>query len=369
MRAWYTGSDMQMQGSKSDNRHIDIVAAAFSDLSRWDGMRSLAFRDNRTPYRVLVAEFMLQQTQTKTMLPYYEHFLRTWPDVHSLADASRDDVYRAFAGLGYYRRAGFLYETARQIVTRFNGEVPKEQEQLLTLPGIGPYTANAIASIAFGRPVAAVDGNIVRVTARLLRQPYTRNRQQDLKAVRDLMETTFATLPDIHPGDINEALMDLSATICKPKNMRCQDCPIEAHCLACHHGDMRDYPLTPKSAEKPVESFIYLVLSGTGGIYVRKRTESLLKDTFEFIRLPSIADAESLNLTDIKPIGQTRHVFSHKIWQIQFYSAHTSLLHLADETPVITVNSLSYEPVERSELKRLPWSSLFKTVLREIEQD
>lgn len=344
------------------------LMAAFVALTAWASPRALAFRDNRTPYSVLVAEFMLQQTQTGTMLPFFARFMAQWPTLEDLAAAAKDEVYLAFAGLGYYRRAGYLHDTAVRLVREHDATVPDDPATLLTLPGIGPYTANAIASIAFGRPVAAVDGNVVRVLARLLRKPYRRHSQSDLADVRTVMERAMSALQGrVHPGDINEALMDLSATVCKPKQPRCQACPIQTCCLAYRHGDVDRYPLKPEPKAKPVTAVDYLVLQRGDGVYVRKRTESLLKDTYEFVRLPDIDDFE-LSGADGKPapIGTTTHVFSHRIWQVRFFRVVLPGLRPGECADEINVAGLTYRLVTRDDLPGLPFSSLFAEVIENL---
>lgn len=344
------------------------IAAAFAVLADWVSGRELVFRDERTPYRVLVAEFMLQQTQAKTMLPYYQRFLSAWPTVQALAAASKEDVLAAFAGLGYYRRAGYLHETANRIVRVHGSRVPADPDTLLSLPGIGRYTANAIASIAFGKRVAAVDGNVVRVLARLLRKPFRRSNQQDLNAVRTIAEDAFALLGDtVHAGDINEALMDLSATICKPTSPLCSTCPVRAHCLAFAHGDQEKYPLKPPAKEKPVTTVSYLLLEQHNGFYVRRRRESLLKDTYEFVRLASIEDAPELPAIALS-IGKVTHVFSHRVWKAEFFYARLPDTFVQENDGVLRIGSLDYHLVGKEQMKQLPFASLFKTALEYARQ-
>ncbi len=200
--------------------------------------RDLPWRRTRDPYAVWVSEAMLQQTQVATVVPYYGRFLETFPRLADLADASEEAVLAAWSGLGYYRRARALHAGARRVADRHGGRVPEDPAALLALPGVGPYTAGAIASIAFGLPEPVLDGNVRRVLSRLLgRRGAGAAEERALWSVaRDL-----ARGPD--PGDLNQALMELGALVCTPRSPRCADCPVRAHCLARALGRPERFPL------------------------------------------------------------------------------------------------------------------------------
>lgn len=335
-------------------------------LANWT-FRELGFRKKRTPYRVLVAEFMLQQTQTTTMQPYFDRFMEKWPTVEALAKAEEEDVYRAFAGLGYYRRAGYLLKTAKKIVTDFDLRLPDDVESLLTLPGIGPYTASAIASIAYGKKVAAVDGNIVRVLSRLLAKPWQRNNQGHVRTVKATLEATFEDLPDLHAGDVNEALMDLSATICKPKKPLCEICPMNELCLAQLHNTVEQFPLAPEKKDKKEKHLAYLILTDPTGVYVRRRTESLLKNTYEFIQINDEDEAHQAYLKDATKIGSTKHTFSHRIWHVTFYRVDRPHIDIRETAERLSIGSETYVHVSFEEILNLPFSSLFYPVLSDLK--
>jgi len=196
-----------------------------------ENARDLPWRHARTPYRVWVAEVMLQQTRADTVIPYYERFFRRFPTVEALAGASLDEVLRVWEGLGYYARARNLHAAARRVVEEHGGRLPDTYDALLSLPGFGPYTAGAVASIAFGRPVVALDGNARRVLARLFAVDGDPHRA----AVRRRMEALARSLlPPDQAGTFNEALMELGATVCLPRAPRCDRCPVAGDCLA--HG-------------------------------------------------------------------------------------------------------------------------------------
>ncbi len=201
--------------------------------------RDLPWRASRDPYRIWVAEIMLQQTRIAAVLPYYHRFLKRFPTVESLARAPQDNVLRLWSGLGYYSRARNLHRAAKEIVARHNGKFPRALEAALALPGIGRYTAAAVLSIAYDRPLAVLDGNVARVLARL------GAIRGDLRAParwRHLGATAQQILAHGAPGDWNQALMELGETICTPQIPRCAVCPVSRVCLARARNLMREIP-------------------------------------------------------------------------------------------------------------------------------
>ena len=203
--------------------------AIHGSLLKWyDGARrDLPWRHSRDPYAIWISETMLQQTRVETVIPYYERFLERFPDVYALASADTDDVFGQWAGLGYYSRARNLQAAAQQVVDGFAGRLPDEAEALRTLPGIGRYTAGAVASIAFDRPEPLVDGNVARVLARLL------GIREDIKqsaVVQRLWEEATALVQGPRPGDFNQSLMELGATVCTPRSPQCEACPLRRRC-------------------------------------------------------------------------------------------------------------------------------------------
>jgi A/G-specific adenine glycosylase len=208
--------------------------------------RDLPWRSQPSPYRTVVSEFMLQQTQVKTVLPYFDRWTERWPDFPALAAATEVEVLHAWEGLGYYSRARRLHALARELAARPN--LPQTRDAWLTLPGIGPYTAAAIASIAGGEAVAVVDGNVVRILARLTANATAfRDSTTAVKAFAALAEGLLN--PD-HPGDHNQAMMELGATVCHRRKPLCTICPVRSHCAAARAGDPESYP---QLAPKPIE--------------------------------------------------------------------------------------------------------------------
>jgi A/G-specific adenine glycosylase len=229
------------------------IRSALADrLLAWfvGNARDLPWRRDRSPYRVWVAEVMLQQTQVNTVVPYYERFLSRFPTVQALAGAPLEDVLKIWEGLGYYARARNLHAAALQIVATHDGKLPDTFEGLIALPGVGRYTAGAIASIVFGRQVAAVDGNVRRVLCRVfgIREDVSRSAVQ-----RRLEALATSLLPPARAGLFNEALMELGATICTPRAPRCGDCPLDAFCLASASGEPETLPV--RSSRKRVPHY------------------------------------------------------------------------------------------------------------------
>lgn len=208
--------------------------------------RDLPWRKNQDPYRIWISEIMLQQTRVEAVIPFYERFLSNFPTVKALAEADLDRVLNLWAGLGYYSRARNLHAAAAQVRDAFGGKFPESYEELRTLKGIGPYTAAAIASMAFGQPHCALDGNLERVFARLLalkEDPKTAGRAALLAFGEKLVQLGDA-------GQVNQAIMDLSSRICLPKEPRCFECPIASHCEARKLGRQKEIPLKKAKAEK-----------------------------------------------------------------------------------------------------------------------
>jgi A/G-specific adenine glycosylase len=239
-------------------------------LLRWYDRhrRSLPWRETRDPYAIWVSEIMLQQTQVKTVIPYFERWMARFPTVCALATAAEDDVLHAWQGLGYYSRARSLKRAAELVLERFQGELPRAPEDLRALPGVGPYSAGAIASIAFGERVPVVDGNVIRVLTRLfgLRGDPTR---APLKA--ELWRRAEGLVPRKRPGDFNQALMELGATVCTPEAPGCDACPLAAACEARARGMTSVLPDLPPRAKPTEVAMVAAVVERRGRVLVLKR--------------------------------------------------------------------------------------------------
>jgi len=269
------------------------------------------------PYRVWLSEIMLQQTTVATVGPYFLTFLARWPDVTSLAAAPLDDVLTAWAGLGYYARARNLHKCAQAVAREHGGKFPDTEAELLELPGIGDYTAAAIAAIAFDRRAVVMDGNVERVVARLHRVA------TPLPAAKPALKALTDTLtPDRRAGDFAQAMMDLGATICTPKKPRCALCPWRDDCAAFKAGDAEDYPSKTAKAARPILHAVgYWMTTPEGAVLLRRRPEQgLLGGMMEIPtntwRPEPWNAAEAEEAAPLKARwrelpGQVRHVFTH----------------------------------------------------------
>lgn len=279
------------------------------------------------PYRVWLSEIMLQQTTVKAVVPYFERFTRDWPTVMALAAASRDDVLAAWAGLGYYSRARNLHACAQAVVERHGGRFPRREADLRDLPGIGPYTAAAIAAIAFGERATPVDGNIERVVARLFAF------EVPLPAAKSEIKRLAATLtPAERAGDFAQAMMDLGATVCTPKRPSCLMCPVQTDCHGYAKGIAESLPRKAAKAERPTRhGAAFVVLREDGHVLLRRRPDKgLLGGMMEVPSSPwgatRLEDTKALRATPVSaqwwPVAEdVVHTFTHFRLEMRVFRA------------------------------------------------
>lgn len=242
--------------------------------------RDLPWRRTTDPYRVWLSEVILQQTRVDQGLPYYERFVEAFPTVEALASAPEDAVLKRWEGLGYYTRARNLHKAARVLVEDYGGQLPRAPEVLQMLPGVGRYTAGAIASIAFGIAAPVVDGNVKRVLARLFN---IEESIDDTATERTLWTLAEALVPAKRPGDFNQALMELGARICVPKSPRCDGCPVEKHCQARRAGTQAERPVRGAKKAVPKKEIVVAAILRDGQYLIGKRPpEGLLGGLWEF---------------------------------------------------------------------------------------
>jgi A/G-specific adenine glycosylase len=281
------------------------------------------------PYHVAVSEFMLQQTGVSTVIPYFKAFIRRWPDFPALAKARLDAVRTAWAGLGYYRRAAFLHRLAQAVVKEKKGRLPQTREDLMELPGLGPYSAAAIAAIAFNEPAAVVDGNVERVVSRLF--ALTQSGAMLRKAVTAKVETL---VPEKRSGDFAQAMMELGALVCRPRNPACAKCPLENRCAARGANQPEAFPNKKKKAATPERhATLFIVRDGKGRLLLRKRPESgLLAGLWEFPSTPwqpvpprrqEVRAAAPRPLVWRRGKEKVIHVFSHFRLQMALQLSHS----------------------------------------------
>ena len=304
------------------NDHKDLVQA----LLPWfdENKRELPWRQDKDPYHVWLSEIMLQQTRVEAVKGYYTHFLQALPSIADLANADDELLHKLWEGLGYYSRVRNLKKAAQVIMDDFGGIFPKEHAQILSLPGIGPYTAGAIASICYDSPTPAVDGNVLRVISRICNE----DTPIDSPAYKKSVEHRLAAIYPARAGDFTQALMELGATLCGPNwTPKCTDCPCVHFCKAHAAGTAASLPVkTPKKAKKEEEKTVF-ILSCDGCYALQKRPNNgLLAGLWEFPNVPGKLDMEQ-GLLILKDWGlrprqllrqvQRQHIFTHIRWQMQ----------------------------------------------------
>jgi A/G-specific adenine glycosylase len=305
-----------------DARESSEIARFKSSLLSWyaGARRDLPWRRTRDPYAVWISETMLQQTRVETVVPYYERFLRELPTVGSLAEASEEKVLSLWSGLGYYRRARMLHAAAKRVAGDHGGAIPRDAEALRALEGVGAYTAGAIASIAYGKRAAVVDGNVLRVLARLFAI------EEDVKTARGNARV-WRVAEDLvkqgagEPGDWNQALMELGATVCVPRHPRCEACPVREHCAGRARGIAADLPRKAAKRAPSIMARGTIVLASERGVLLaRRRGDVLFGGLWE---PPSttgdIADLAvrlGVRVADLEPAGRVVHILSHRILQV-----------------------------------------------------
>ena len=314
---------------------MDIDIESFrTDLIGWFEMemRDLPWRKDQDPYKVWVSEVMLQQTRVDTVIPYFTRFLEKFPTIEALAKADEDQVLKAWEGLGYYSRVRNLQSAVKEVHENYEGKVPDEPKEISSLKGVGPYTAGAILSIAYGKPEPAVDGNVMRVLSRILliwediAKPSTRKVFEE--AVRALISHE-------NPSYFNQALMELGALICTPTSPSCLLCPVREHCQAFEAGAQTELPIkTKKKKQRPVELVSAVLRDKDGRVLIRKRPGTgLLANLWEFPSAEvsqgyrsekdqfkdSFNDEYHVDISLGEMAGRIEHVFSHLIWNIHVF--------------------------------------------------
>lgn len=298
-------------------------------LETWyqENHRKLPFRETKNPYYIWISEVMLQQTQVETVLPYFERFIEHYPSVIDLANAEEETLMKEVEGLGYYRRFRLMHQAAKIMKEDDQGLFPDSYDHIRALPGIGDYTAGAIMSIAYNKPYSALDGNVIRVISRYLGDDSDMRQQKNRKKL-DLINQSWieSATPEIY----TQAMMELGATICKPKNPRCEDCPIQEHCVAYLEGRQHELPYLTKLNDPKSKHYITLIIEDDDYYYLRKRDEELLKGMYEY---PQYESESIRHIEDtLQDMGimiaidenfhREKHVFSHQVWYMEIHHAY-----------------------------------------------
>ena len=343
-------------------------------LLRWyeHHARDLPWRRTRDPYAIWISESMLQQTRVETVIPYYHRFLSRFPDVATLADADPDEVMAVWSGLGYYRRARHLQAAARALVERHAGRLPEDPAALRALPGVGRYTAGAVASIAFDRPEPVLDGNVARVLARL------RGMEEPVDTAagrRRLWEEAAALARGPRPGDLNQALMELGATVCTPAAPACPRCPLARGCRARAAGRVEELPRrTPRRPPRAVEAVAALVRRGARVLAVRRPERGILGGLWDLPGGPlrrgeepalalrrRIREGLALELRRVEEAGSVAHVFTHQRLRLRLFRAE------AAPGRVRRLGYASHRWLPPAALARLPSGALLRRALAALD--
>ncbi len=304
---------------------MENIAPALLDWF-YTNRRILPFREDPTPYHVWLSEIMLQQTRVSAALPYYERFLAALPDIPALAGCEEEKLHKLWEGLGYYSRVRNLQKAAKIVCAQYGGQLPADYNALLALPGIGEYTAGAIASISFGLPVPAVDGNVLRVFARLYNDP---RLVTDPQVKREFTARVMEHQPPAKAGDYNQALMELGALVCLPNGAPlCGQCPLAALCAARAAGTMLELPRKAAPKARRVEPVTVVLAEDAEGRFLLQQRpgKGLLAGLWQPLAFEGTAMTQPELDAALRTIGlcvqwqaplqSTRHVFTHRIWQI-----------------------------------------------------
>lgn len=299
-----------------------------------ENKRTLPWRDRNNAYYTWVSEIMLQQTRVEAVKPYFERFISELPDIPALAACPEKKLMKLWEGLGYYNRVRNMQQAAVTVTEEYHGKLPESFEQLLSLKGIGSYTAGAIASIAYGIPVPAVDGNVLRVISRI-----TESREDIMKqSVRQKMEQELLTImPKDCPGDFNQALMELGAVVCVPNGpAKCESCPVSQFCLAFRNGTVQELPVKAPKKERRIEERTVLVIQdGERTAISRRPARGLLAGLYELPNVQGHLEPEEalrivkemhLDPLRIEPLEPAKHIFSHIEWRMIAYRIRVSSL-------------------------------------------
>lgn len=341
-------------------------------ILRWYRLnsRNLPWRENNDPYRVWLSEVILQQTRVDQGLPYFEKFVKKFKTISKLASAHEDVVLRLWQGLGYYSRARNLHRCSKIIADQYKGIFPSTSEALLQLPGIGGYTAAAIASISFGERVAVLDGNVFRVLSRFFGVDVPINSREGKKVFSALAQQLLNESPKshFHPGEYNQGIMELGALICTPRSPRCEDCPVSSGCFAFQKDLVEQLPVKLAKAGKRERYFYYLMVRKENSVWMKKRTQSdIWKGLYDFpciesdtsLKMPAIKQKfkEWIGNADLEWHDSVKHLLTHQKLFISFF--------ISNSGKIATLNKFfTGKYYTRKEAARLPKPKVIDDLLK-----
>lgn len=299
---------MKPKKQNADFLHVGEKLLAWYEISG----RDLPFRKTKDPYKIWICEIIFQQTRIEQGLNHYKNFIKRFPDLETLANADTDEVLLYWKGLGYYSRALNLHKAAKQIIEDFNGKFPENYDDILKLKGVGKYTAAAISSICFNEKIPAVDGNFYRVLSRVFADDFDISNS---KAFNYFSELALMMMPKNEAGHFNEAMMDLGSEICKPKNPKCEICPLNKNCIAFNTGNIQNFPVKSKKVKPTDLELTYYFVEFKDRFLIRQRNDGFIwKKLYEFPT--EIPDEFENYITHQKTVN---HKLTHKNLTIHFY--------------------------------------------------
>ena len=308
--------------------------------------RQLPFRETKDPYRIWISEIMAQQTQIQQLLPYYKRWMEKWPSILHLSQATIEEVNKIWEGLGYYSRARNILKTSQILFEQYEGQFPQIYEEIIKLPGIGPYTAGAISSIAFEQPIAAIDGNVIRVLSRWMANESDFSTLNNKKILTAFIEQLMKTQP---PSIITQALMEIGALVCTFRNPLCHACPLQPTCQAFARGQVDQFPFQkPKKAKVHEHYNVFIYIKNDSLLVSTNDQDGLMKG---LLRLPQLPIPEN-PFEQTVLFSKTKHVFSHKIWHLTVFEASKPLKKLP-----------STKFLKLSEIKNQAWITAHKKIL------
>ncbi|MCP2036609.1 A/G-specific adenine glycosylase [Planomicrobium sp. HSC-17F08] len=327
------------------------------DLIGWfsEEKRDLPWRRTADPYQIWISEIMLQQTRVDTVIPYYKRFIEKFPTLHDLAAADEEVLLKQWEGLGYYSRARNLQAGVREVAENYGGIVPNSRKEISALKGVGPYTAGAVLSIAYGIPEHAVDGNVMRVLSRILLI------EEDIakpKTRKIFEEAVTEIISHEDPSSFNQGLMELGALICTPTSPKCLLCPVREHCAAFHEGKQQDLPIKTKAKKTKALQYAMLAIQNGETVLMEKRPESgLLANMWQFPMvelteevLPveieeQLSESFRGTVSNAEKITSFKHVFSHLTWNVDGYIAKGENLIVPPHMKWVTAEELELLPI------------------------
>jgi len=330
--------------------------------------RNLPWRETSDPYKIWVSEIMLQQTRVDTVIPYYNRFIDAFPTMKDLANAQEEKLLKQWEGLGYYSRARNLQAGVREVVESYNSVVPKTRDEMSSLKGVGPYTAGAVLSIAYGRPEHAVDGNVMRVLSRVLlikediAKPKTRKIFE--QAVTEIIDHD-------DPSSFNQGLMELGAIICTPTSPKCLLCPVRENCTAFYAGEQDKLPIKTKNKKtKALQYDIYIAQNDNNHILMEKRPETgLLANMWQFPMIERsnkeidtgtlLEEHFNIDFAKENDLGTFKHIFSHLTWEMTCYAGHAIGKVVPENCKWLTMEQIEEVPMPVSMLKI--WKAFIKS--------